>query len=151
MPGSVQSKWVAERLVEAAAGEIDAAITRRRALKKPLFAIFRPGVVTGHSLSGVCNLGDSVNRYVVGFRLLGYAPPLERANVQVDMSPVDWVANCIVTLSLRPIDSAAQTSTCPTYTLHTPSTHTPPRMRTRTGIEPHHALSFIRCRSFLFQ
>merc|ERR1719203_854042 len=46
------------------------------------FSIFRPGAISGHSDTGICNLGDSLNRYVIGFSLLGSAPPLKDMAVQ---------------------------------------------------------------------
>jgi thioester reductase-like protein len=53
--GYVQSKWVAERLLEHAF-----------ALRPQSCGIYRPGAVTGDSTSGACNLGDTVNRLLVG-------------------------------------------------------------------------------------
>lgn len=116
--GYVQSKWVAERIVENAALACPAA-------GPPHFAIFRPGALTGHRETGHCNLGDSVNRYMIGFLLMNSAPPLP-ASVQVDMSPVDWVASAIAGITLQdagvipspaPIFPPSFENRCPIYTL----------------------------------
>lgn len=87
--GYVQSKWIGERLVE-----------RLGDANPEKYAIFRPGAVTGDSKTGACNLGDSINRYVIGMSLLGSAPPIA-ADVQVDMSPVNWVAGAVAHLTLH--------------------------------------------------
>lgn len=45
-------------------------------------------------------LGDSINRYLIGFSLLGAAPPLDPQS-KVDTSPVDWNAGAIAGITLQ--------------------------------------------------
>lgn len=105
--GYVKSKWVGERLMERVAANSPSPLQ---------YAIFRPGAVTGHSRSGACNIGDSINRYVIGWCMLGWAPPLT-PTAQVDMSPVDWVAGSIA----RIIPPDAESQRVSVYTLDNPN------------------------------
>ena len=70
-------------------------------------------------MTGDCNIGDSLNRYLVGFRLLGLAPPLPDMRVRVDMSPVDWVAGAIGGIATQEAGGAAPRERCetPCFTL----------------------------------
>jgi thioester reductase-like protein len=94
--GYVQTKWVSERIMENA-GAFVASI---RPLSSPLFSIYRPGAVTCDSSTGASNIGDSINRHVIGWILLGVAPPID-SSARVDMSPVDWNAGAIAGIVLQ--------------------------------------------------
>ena len=92
--GYVQGKWVSERLIENAAAAFQQLLLSSSSSSaalpaSPVYSIFRPGAVTAHSVTGASNISDSVNRYLIGWSLLGAAPPLDPA-AQVDTSPVDW-------------------------------------------------------------
>ncbi|HEY0512829.1 MAG TPA: amino acid adenylation domain-containing protein [Thermoanaerobaculia bacterium] len=86
--GYRQSKWVAERLVQAAIGRGVPA------------AIYRPGWITGGSRTGAFNPEDFLSRLVIGSLQAGLAPEL--GPVEVCPTPVDWVAAAIARLSRRP-------------------------------------------------
>ena len=82
--GYTQSKWVAEKLVT---------IARERGLP---VCIYRPGRISGHSQTGVCNPGDHTYRMIKGCIQLGSVP---NQNVQLNLSPCDYVSKAIVYLS----------------------------------------------------
>ena len=82
--GYAQSKWVAEKLVTTAFS---------RGIP---ICIYRPGVITGHSQTGVSKIDDLVCRMIKSFIQLGSAPNLD---VMMDMTPVDYVSRAIVHLS----------------------------------------------------
>ncbi len=82
--GYAQSKWVAEKLVT---------IARERGLP---VCIYRPGRISGHSQTGVCNPGDHTYRMIKGCIQLGSMPNL---NIKLNLSPVDYVSKGIVYLS----------------------------------------------------
>jgi myxalamid-type nonribosomal peptide synthetase MxaA len=84
--GYVQSKWVAEKLVHAA---------RDRGLP---VTVHRPGYVAGHSRTGFSNLDDLVCRFLKSCVVGQVAPALD---MEVDITPVDYVAAAVVHLSLR--------------------------------------------------
>ena len=81
--GYGQSKWVAEKLVWEA----------RPGLPTP---IYRPGVITGDSQTGVANTDDFMHRIIKGCLELGLVPDID---TEVDMTPVDFVSSAIVALS----------------------------------------------------
>lgn len=84
--GYEQTKWVAEQLVlEARARGLDV-------------TIHRPGRISGSARNGVWNLDDFAARMMRGCVSIGVAPALD---VEIDMTPVDWVANAIVHLAMR--------------------------------------------------
>lgn len=84
--GYEQTKWVAEQLVgEARARGLDV-------------TIHRPGRISGSSRNGVWNLDDFAARMMRGIVDVGAAPALD---VEIDMTPVDWVADAIVHLAMR--------------------------------------------------
>lgn len=85
--GYRQSKWVAERLVETA---------RRRGLSA---VIYRPGWITGHSITGMGSSSDFLIRLIVASLKLGVAPDL--GNAEVCATPVDYVSSALVWLSRR--------------------------------------------------
>jgi amino acid adenylation domain-containing protein/thioester reductase-like protein len=84
--GYAQSKWVAEKMVEEAA---------RRGIPA---AIYRPGVISGHSETGAWNHTDLVWGLARACFTLGKIPELEG---RVDVVPVDYVSRTIVHLSLN--------------------------------------------------
>jgi thioester reductase-like protein len=85
--GYTRTKWVAEKMVEQA---------RSRGLP---VTIFRPGHITGHSLTGMCNAQDFLHTMVLACSKIGSAPDLEEG---MDVTPVDYVSQAIVRLSRRP-------------------------------------------------
>ncbi|NCJ07045.1 amino acid adenylation domain-containing protein [Synechococcales cyanobacterium C] len=85
--GYAQSKWVAEALVTAASHQ-----------GLPV-CIYRPGMVTGHSQTGVANPEDLLSRLLISLIQLQCAPQIQ---LRVDMTPVDYVSRAIVALSQQP-------------------------------------------------
>jgi len=83
--GYTQSKWVAEKM---------ATIARSRGLP---VAIYRPGIITGHSQTGAWNTDDFMCRLIKSWIELRSAPDLDGAT---DMTPVDYVSSAMVHLSL---------------------------------------------------
>jgi thioester reductase-like protein len=84
--GYAQSKWVAERLATLAAD---------RGLA---VCIYRPGLITGHSRTGMCNPEDSFSLEIRACMELRLAPDLSS---YLPLTPVDLVSNAIVDLSVR--------------------------------------------------
>ncbi len=82
--GYAQSKWVAEKLVMTA---------RSRGIP---VCIYRLGMITGHSQTGVSNTSDLICRMLKGFIQIGSAPDLD---LMINMTPVDYVSKAIVHLS----------------------------------------------------
>ena len=82
--GYAQSKWVAEKLVMTA---------RSRGIP---VCIYRLGMITGHSQTGVSQTDDLMCRMIKGFIQLGSAPDLD---LMINMTPVDYVSKAIVHLS----------------------------------------------------
>ncbi|MBL8103446.1 MAG: amino acid adenylation domain-containing protein, partial [Anaerolineales bacterium] len=82
--GYAQSKWVAEKLVRLA-GE--------RGIP---YAIYRPGLVSGHSVSGAWNNDNLISSMTRACILLRSVPTLD---VMVNIVPVDFVTSAIVQLS----------------------------------------------------
>jgi myxalamid-type nonribosomal peptide synthetase MxaA len=92
LPNSyAQSKWAAERMVQEAA---------RRGLP---VTIHRLGQVVGHSVSGVAQTQDFVAHFLEGCIQMGSTL---RSDAVVDLVPVDYVAQAIVTIASRPGDEA---------------------------------------------
>ncbi|MCA9964461.1 MAG: amino acid adenylation domain-containing protein, partial [Anaerolineales bacterium] len=87
MGGYAQSKWVAERLVQTA---VDRGIP---------VAIYRPGVISGDSRTGFANSDDMVSTLAQACLSLGIVPNLD---VMVNITPVDFVSQALVRLSLKP-------------------------------------------------
>lgn len=82
--GYAQSKWVAEQLVMAA---------RDRGIP---VCIYRPGMITGHSQTGISKTDDLLSRLIKSFIQLKTAPNLD---LKIDMTPVDYASSAIVHLS----------------------------------------------------
>ena len=85
--GYLQTKWVAERLVRAAAD---------RGLS---VTIYRPGIITGDSRTGAGNLDDVLTRLMLSCIQVGLAPA---SSPEVRVTPVDFVSRAIVHLSRHP-------------------------------------------------
>ncbi|MBF0240579.1 MAG: thioester reductase domain-containing protein, partial [SAR324 cluster bacterium] len=82
--GYAQSKWVAEKLLHQA---------REKGLA---VSIYRLGMLTGHSRSGVSNINDMMCKLLKQFVVQKRIPEL---TTPLDMTPVDYVAQVIVHLS----------------------------------------------------
>ncbi|CAJ0854852.1 13412_t:CDS:10 [Entrophospora sp. SA101] len=91
--GYGQSKWVAEKLIMEA---------HSRGLPA---TIIRPGYVVGHSKTGVTNTDDFLWRLVKGCIQLGLIPTIHNI---INMCPVDYVSNCIASVSLSPSTSTSK-------------------------------------------
>ncbi len=85
--GYAPSKWVAEKLMTAA---------RERGIP---VCIYRLGMVTGHSYTGVSQTNDLMCRLIKGMIQMESAPQLDR---MINMTPVDYVSGAIVHLSMQP-------------------------------------------------
>ena len=86
--GYGQSKWVAEKLVWQAA---------ERGLP---VCVYRPGNISGHSVTGASNPRDFLGALVVESLRLGYAPRIE--GWRMEMTPVDFVVDAICYLAGEP-------------------------------------------------
>ncbi len=82
--GYSQTKWVAEKLVK---------IASQRGLPT---TIYRPPLISGHSLTGVGNTDDFVNLMTKGCLQMGCFPEVD---YMLDVSPVDYVSKAIAYLS----------------------------------------------------
>jgi thioester reductase-like protein len=80
------TKWVAERLVENA-GKLGLEIV-----------IYRPGPISGHSVTGEFNRQDFLYRLVRGYIATGSAPA---GKIPLDLLPVDYAARAMVWLTIR--------------------------------------------------
>lgn len=85
--GYAQTKWVAEQLVTLAG---------QRGLP---VVIYRPGLIVGHSQTGVWKSGDFLTRFLQGCLYMARMPDL---NDNWRMTPVDYVSRAIVYLSRQP-------------------------------------------------
>jgi thioester reductase-like protein len=85
--GYSRSKWVAEMLIREA---------RDRGLP---VTVYRPGHITGHSRTGVCNPQDFLHTICLACANMGLAPDIDES---MDVTPVDYVSRAIVQLSRRP-------------------------------------------------
>ena len=85
--GYAHSKRVAEKLIT---------IARDRGLP---VCIYRPGFITGHSKTGICNTGDIIYRMIKGCIQIDSMPDLP---VSLDLNPCDYVSQAIVHLSQQP-------------------------------------------------
>ena len=82
--GYAQSKWVAEKLIMAAG---DRGIPT---------SIYRLGMISGDSQTGISNADDLIGRAIKGFIQLESAPELD---LSLNLTPVDYVSRAIVHLS----------------------------------------------------
>ncbi|MEW1723450.1 amino acid adenylation domain-containing protein [Streptomyces sp. NPDC093109] len=86
--GYTQSKWAAEKLIEAA---------RARSLPA---TVYRPTRIAGHSRTGACQSGDYLWLIVKGCIQAQAAPA--GVDTAFDLVPVDYAGDAVVALSLRP-------------------------------------------------
>lgn len=84
--GYTQSKWVAEKTMM---------LARSRGI---VSSIYRPGIISGHSQTGIGNTTGLVWAALKGCIQLGSAPQIER---RINLAPVDYVSKAIVHLSLQ--------------------------------------------------
>ncbi|KAK3389381.1 putative NRPS-like enzyme [Podospora didyma] len=84
--GYGQSKWVAEQLVLEA--------IRRGVPAK----IYRPGTISGHSISGASNPSDFLFAFIIECLRLGKFP--NTRSWRAEMTPVDFVSKAIVALAM---------------------------------------------------
>lgn len=84
--GYTQSKWVAEKLVEAARG---------RGLPA---SVYRPALITGDLRTGAWNTDDFTCKMVKSWVGLGAAPEVD---TELNMVPMDYVSRAIVHVSLQ--------------------------------------------------
>lgn len=82
-----ETKWVSEKIL---------GIARERGLRT---LVFRPGEITGSSITGKWNYGDMVSRCIVASLLIGEVPT-PYSNLY--MTPVDYVADAIAYISRQP-------------------------------------------------
>jgi phthiocerol/phenolphthiocerol synthesis type-I polyketide synthase E len=82
--GYPQSKWVAEKIL---------GLARERGIRS---AVYRPGLVSGDSRTGVGNLRDLMWAFLKGCVQMGAAPDLA---LPFDPVPADWLARATVHLS----------------------------------------------------
>jgi amino acid adenylation domain-containing protein/thioester reductase-like protein len=86
--GYGQTKWVAEKLVRQAA---------ERGLP---VSVYRPGNISGHSISGISNPRDFLGAVIAESLRIGAAPEVE--GWRVEMTPVDFVSGAICHLANEP-------------------------------------------------
>jgi amino acid adenylation domain-containing protein/thioester reductase-like protein len=89
--GYGQSKWVAEKMVWQAA---------ERGLP---VRVYRPGNISGHSVTGASNPRDLLGASMAGSLRLGCAP--EIGGWRMEMTPVDFVSRAILRLADEPTSS----------------------------------------------
>ncbi|MBG1264949.1 amino acid adenylation domain-containing protein [Nostoc sp. WHI] len=82
--GYTQTKWVAEKLVIAA---------QSRGIPT---CIYRPGMISGHSQTGVSQANDLISRIIKGMIQMGSAPNLEQ---WINLTPIDFASKAILYLS----------------------------------------------------
>ena len=85
--GYAQTKWVGEKLMMAA---------NKRGIPT---SIYRPGMITGDSQTGAAQTNDLIGRLIRGLIEMGKAPELD---LQMSLTPVDYVSKAIVHLSQQP-------------------------------------------------
>jgi thioester reductase-like protein len=84
--GYTQTKWVSEKLVK---------IAENRGLK---VCIYRPGHITGSTVSGIWEVGDLISRLLVSCINMKVIPDIF---INIHITPVDYVSKAIAYLSLR--------------------------------------------------
>ncbi|KAJ6144101.1 NRPS-like enzyme [Penicillium chermesinum] len=83
--GYAQSQWVVEQLL-------------RRLIERGFpIAVYRPGFITGHSQTGVCNPDDFFSRLILACAQMGCYPQLP--NQRKEFVPVDYVNAIIVQIA----------------------------------------------------
>jgi len=86
--GYAQTKWVAEGVVRAAA-----AVGAN---------VYRLGLLTGDSVTGVGNANDWLSRFIQALHYLPYLPNDLDPELAFDVTPVDYAAAAIAALALQP-------------------------------------------------
>src|SRR3712207_3730787 len=89
--GYGRSKWVAEKLVWEAA---------ERGLP---VRVYRPGNISGHSVTGASNPRDALGALIAESLRIGYAPGIE--DWRMEMTPVDFVCGAICHIASDPADA----------------------------------------------
>ena len=89
--GYVQGKWVSECLMENAATYLSNSMQQTAMNATPLFSVFRPGAVSSHATTMASNVGDSLNRYIIGWCKIGAAPPLDPAAQVLEVSMLKYL------------------------------------------------------------
>ena len=97
MGGYNLSKWVAERLI-VQAGDRGLPV-----------AVYRPGPISGDSVTGAFNRNDFLYRLMVGYLQSGMAP---HGEMPLDLLPVDYVGRVVVWLALRGADLCSRSVRC---------------------------------------
>lgn len=85
--GYAQSKWAADRF-----------LYQLKEAGLPI-NIFRVGLITGHSESGVYATHDFLNTFVQGIVSLGYYPAGNWQQLEMDVTPVDYAAKAITVIA----------------------------------------------------
>jgi thioester reductase-like protein len=83
-----QCKWVSE------------AIAREASTREMPITLYRPSLISGHSVSGAWNTNDFLCRMLKGIVRMGAAPA--DLDLLLDFSPVDYVAESLAYLSMQP-------------------------------------------------
>lgn len=92
--GYAQSQWVVEQLL-------------RRLIERGFpIAVYRPGFITGHSQTGICNPDDFFSRLILACEQMGCYPQLP--NQRKEFVPVDYV-NAII-LQIAKLSSSPSTT-----------------------------------------
>lgn len=87
--GYAQSKWVSERFL-------------RQIPKESLgINIFRPGLLTGNSKTGIYSDHDYLKMFIQGIIQLGSIPGGKHNSITLDVTPVDYAAKAIAYISLK--------------------------------------------------
>ncbi len=86
--GYGQTKWVAEKLV------------RQAAMRGLPVTVYRPGNISGHSISGISNPRDFLGAVIAESLRIGAVPNVE--GWRVEMTPVDFVSGAICHLANEP-------------------------------------------------
>ena len=87
--GYAQSQWVVEELL------------RRLIDRKFPIVIYRPGFITGHSQSGVCNPDDFFSRLIQAYCEIGCYPQLP--SQRKELVPVDYASSVILHIATLPL------------------------------------------------
>ena len=89
--GYGQSKWVAEKLVWEAA---------ERGLPA---CVYRPGNISGHSVTGASNSRDALGAVIAESLRIGYAPSIE--DWRMEMTPVNFVCGAMCHIASDPANA----------------------------------------------
>ena len=90
--GYAQSKWAAEAWLEKQSANHQ---------QNPVW-IYRPGLITGHSHTGLSPEQDWLGGFIAGMLRVGAVPKLPKNNLEVDITPINYASKCILKLMHRP-------------------------------------------------